>query len=709
MLRRCCTSAVASFFVLLTSPNTHVVLATRFLESAPPLAEVETDFFSDRRSVQSQATRTSLLSLSRSVPTREESIPPATLRAAFTALKTQSQGGEAGASSNFVGSFLFGLDLETVALSVVLFALSSLVAVQLQQGGRKQEKLEEKNSQRDALQAACKATVTEMEAVLGSLSESFARLAERNFEANRRAFVRFLQRVERDPHRFYGRSRTRALTEPPPSPASVSTGRKGSYTAEEELLMHFRRFVQLWLRVFSQCSIDAGRNRKSILSKQELARCTTIARTCELVQQRLGSQKVDLIAQSVQEFQLELPCQVRSKISEGFHSRKADQAGPTQVRSNCTWLACELGCGARSRGLIDESPYPVDCWCGLVRLTMFSPWHVLLLFGMVVAPFLAAFEYSNGKFIASALSCLALVCLVLCLLNVESLDELARLDRELRELEDEGEAMHRSRARINKFYANLQQITNLWRYRTVPQLENLKEIYEQLWDTSDQEKLVFLAGVCDRLEIVDGQMGSVDLWCGESSLPETILSGIADQLTDCTSFIEKHHNHEQATRLIHERLTRVFGFLTVRVIAAHNLVSWDSGMTGIFTSSYVIIQAGGKLFRTSTVDSLDPEWNGEEFFNAVSPICNTVDISVFCDNGSMMRHSLLGCLTIDFRSLSSGKWHAYREALSGHTTQDGGAELDFEIYFATEAQHMDWAFSSIATTDLRLSAFMECY
>jgi len=293
---------------------------------------------------------------------------------------------------------------------------------------------------------------------------------------------------------------------------------------------------------------------------------------------------------------------------------------------------------------------------------------------------------------------------MLCLLSVDSLNELAQLDRELRELEAEGQAMHRSHARINKFYTNLQRITNLWRYRTVPQLENLKELYEQLWDTSDQEKLVFLAGVCDGLEILDGHMGSVDLWCGEFSLSENILSGIADQLADCTSFIEKHRNHEQATTLIHERLTRVFGFLTVRVIAAHNLVSWDSGITGLFTSSYVTIQADGKLFKTATVDSLNPEWDGEEFFKAVSPVCKTVDINIFSDNGSMMRDSLLGSLTIDFRSLSAGHWHVYHEALGD--TKDG-AELEFELYFATEAQQLDWACSSIATTDLRLSSFLE--
>lgn len=331
---------------------------------------------------------------------------------------------------------------------------------------------------------------------------------------------------------------------------------------------------------------------------------------------------------------------------------------------------------------------------------------MLLLSAMVFTPFLAVFEYSSGKLIATAISCLASVCLVLCLFSVESLDELARLDNELRDLEEEGQAMHSSHARITKFYTNLQQITNLWRYRTVPQLENLKELYEQLWDTSDQEKLVFLAGVCDGLEILDGSMGSVELWCGEGSLSEHVLSAMADQLTDCTSFIEKHRNHEQATALIHERLTSVFGFLTVRVTAAQNLVSWDSGMTGLFSSSYVTIQADGKLFKTSTVDSLNPEWNGEEFFKAVSATCETVDIHVFGDNGSMMRDSLLGRLTIDFRSLSAGKWHVFQKPL--RDTQNG-AELEFELYFATDAQQLDWACSSIATTDLRLSSFMECF
>jgi len=540
------------------------------------------------------------------------------------------------------------------------------------------ERLQEKSNQRDALRAVCFKGVEEMDELLHGMSECSAHLAECNFEDHRRAFLRYVQRVGREPGRLCGHQ-----TE--------------IEAQEEEVTKQFRRLVGLWLRIFSQCPMDQRKRRKSLVSTRELTRCTTITEICELVHRRLEGQPVDLIGKSI----------------ESFSSCPYNQFGPQRsIREEqacwcCNWLGCELGCGIRARKPQDmDVGLPIDCLCGLLRITVLSEWHFGLLFSAISSLFLIAVEYNKGKYSFAGLACFAAFCLFLVLADMDSLDAFAQLDREVNQLEQDVHMIEARQEQVNEFYGHLQLITNLWRYRTVPQLDNFKELYEQLWDMPDQHKLNFLTELCQRLEAIDNDMGSMEMWCGDTSLPEEVLCSVAEQLMSCTTYVDRYRSQDNAAPLILERLKAIFGFLVVRVVAASDLLHRETFVLGDAWSPFVTVTLGdGRAIRTASSSGEGERclWN-DEFFMPVNYLAEVLELQVW-NESQLIGNSSLGSARLQFRKLTPGQWYKTKEKL----TTDGqsfSGEVEIELYFATSVEQLDWGDAPEAVMDQRLSQFL---
>jgi len=290
------------------------------------------------------------------------------------------------------------------------------------------------------------------------------------------------------------------------------------------------------------------------------------------------------------------------------------------------------------------------------------------------------------------------------LANIDSIDAIAQLDHEVRQLEQDVHAVEARQQQMNNFYGHLQLITNLWRYRTVPQLDNFKELYEQLWDMTDQNKLAFLTSLCQRLEAIDTDMGSMEMWCGDSSLPEEVLSSVAEQLMSCTSYIDRYRSHENAAPLILDRLKAVFGFLVVRVIAATDLLHRETFVLGDAWNPYVVVTLeDGTSIRTATSSDGDCVWN-DEFFMPVTHLCEVLEMQVW-NESHIVGDSSLGSVRWNFRTFTPGQWYRKKAKL----TMDGrplSGEVEVELFFATSVRQLDWANAPEAIIDQRLSQFL---
>jgi len=566
---------------------------------------------------------------------------------------------------------------EVIILLLSWFAICSFLGMLLMHVEYHPERLEEINDQRDALRAACFKNVELMDAILHGMSECSAHLAECNFEDHRRAFLRYLQRVGKEPDRLCGHQ-------------------SEAETHDEQVTMQFRRLVELWLRVFSQCPVQQRNRRKSLVSSRELTRCTTITDICELVHRRLERQPVDLIGKSIEKFN---SCPYG--LCRPRHTMREAHAG------NCrSWLACELGCGVRKRSPQDvDGALPIDCLCGLLRITVLSKWHFCLLVSAISSPFLIAMEYNGGKYVFVGLACLAAFCLFLVLVNIDRLDSFAQLDDELLQLEQDVHAVESRQEEVNDFYGHLQPITNLWRYRTVPQLDNFKELYEQLWDMTDQNKLAFLTALCQRLEAIDSDMGAMEMWCGDGSLPEEVLSSVAEQLMSCTTYIDRYRSHENAAPLILDRLRAIFGFLVVRVIAATDLLHRETFALGDAWNPYAVVTLeDARKIRTATSSGEEDRWN-DEFVIPVNHLSEVLEVQVW-NESHIIGDSSLGSVRLNFRALTPGQWYKKKEKL----TMDGrslSGQVEIELYFARSVGQLDGAANAEGVIlDQRLSRFL---
>merc|ERR1719356_2260594 len=131
--------------------------------------------------------------------------------------------------------------------------------------------------------------------------------------------------------------------------------------------------------------------------------------------------------------------------------------------------------------------------------------------------------------------------------------------------------IEKRRSDINTAFSKMQKLMVLWRYQTVPRLENFSELDSLVKDMKDASRFELLEGLAARMERIDAGMGSLKLWIGDTALDEQLLKLFAEQMDDCTNSISKHHTGHNLSAHVFRRLDTFCGFLTVRIIACYDL------------------------------------------------------------------------------------------------------------------------------------------
>lgn len=441
------------------------------------------------------------------------------------------------------------------------------------------------------LSASYDSLIKGMDDLLGKASESSATMAERSFESKRRDFQRFLERAE-----------TRY--------AQIA----GTKIDNDMMLQQFRRFVQRWLVVFEECSVDPIGNPKKVVTEEELNRCRTIGDVASLTLERLKATEVRFIscqrdkdAKMLKGFrsqirritvpaqkqlqdaptEIELSSDLRHRLPKGPGGsfEIPDSGGdlengnrrggsweqqPQQKKGGCpcNWLKV----GPSSCGYQSPNPdfgWPKICACVCCQISFLSRAHFLLMIGLLCSIAIVVLEVLDPKHLLIPLVAgtgAFGICLVVLLIRFEQIDVIQRLEREVNELELENNRIVERKEQMVNFWNSMQQLTDLWVHRTVPRLDLLKEVQGHLEDAPPEDILALMAGANTRLEDLENHLPELSLWrhTDANSAPE---------LTEDS----KKAFAERVERLCHEdKLPKILQGIT-KVIEAQILCIDDGG------------------------------------------------------------------------------------------------------------------------------------
>jgi hypothetical protein len=395
--------------------------------------------------------------------------------------------------------------------------------------------------------------INSMDDLLGKAAESSATMAERSFESKRRDFQRFLERAE-----------------------TRYTQIAGTKIDTDMMLQQFRRFVQRWLAVFEECSVDPISAPKRVVTEEELNRCRTVGDVASLTLERLKQTEVRFISsqrdkdikvlQGIRAQQRRIsaqnaltdggaptatpPMEIELQASPSAHwmpsssssIRKSLKKEPvkdmhrpssasfggrqvTQVRQGvlgcpCTW--CQPGAfGFSYQWHSGDLGYPriFNCFC--FRLKLLSRAHAWLMCGFVCSFFIFFLEGRHVIFIGDGLF---IFCLIVVLLRFEQIDIIQRLEREVEELAQDQKRITERKEQMVTFWNSMQQLTDLWVHRTVPRLDLLAEVQGHLQDAPPEDVLALMAGANARLEELENSLPELSLWRHSDNATATELT-----------------------------------------------------------------------------------------------------------------------------------------------------------------------------------------
>lgn len=331
----------------------------------------------------------------------------------------------------------------------------------------------------------------EMHSLLARGAESASGLAERAFESKRRDFKRFLERSKR---------------------FAKENG------CNDDIMREFRRFCANWLLVFKECSIDPVKSPKVVMTTEELMQCQTIDEVADLCQERLRVTEVRFI--SVQRDQDTRVLQKSQKTLKRL-ATNAPKGAPTSLA--LTRMSNILG---QVTGVFSEGAGACQSKCSSPIFV--SPQHmrlaVLFFFGaglLVLKTYMSidiSRHISQDSAAMIALLLLVQLSVTLLLVRFEEIDAVQKLEREVKELKQQRDAVEKQQKTMAEFWGTAQQLTDLWLYRTVPRLELFKEIQCHLEDAEEEEWSGNLAGANQWLESLEAKLGPLADWRNDGTV-----------------------------------------------------------------------------------------------------------------------------------------------------------------------------------------------
>mmetsp|Transcript_44205 Transcript_44205/g.102086 ORF Transcript_44205/g.102086 Transcript_44205/m.102086 type:complete len:793 (-) Transcript_44205:76-2454(-) len=408
----------------------------------------------------------------------------------------------------------------------------------------------------------------DLDATLRNSADSNAGLAERTLASRKKDFTRFMERF-------------RTLSKEQPDKV-------------KDVKLEFTRFVQSWLAILSECSLDPLRQPLMLMHKdaplnvedEELAAHTTVADMASLVAECLKSTEVNIWNTGVEKDKKQL-----HKLEESFRNtatlqeasirrrhtllhehddletslRKLRDSESDGQRSWCSycWHARKVIMSKRGKhrwvhfhrfggtkplqwGVAGSlSRMPMTFKCGCVHIIVLGGKHAgmclavicLLLFTIVEIWFYGNEKQSNVQFsLLVALNILMLLSVCVVLHNIVNIDEVLNLGRQLQELQEQQDAFDAKRRRIVQFYKKAERQSDVWLHRTIPRLDIMKEMHEAIEESNDM--LAMLKEVNSAMDLLDNSLPPLCTWCDPCpDIHVTIIGAKSLRNADSSTFL----------------------------------------------------------------------------------------------------------------------------------------------------------------------------
>eukprot|EP00931_Biecheleriopsis_adriatica_P109848 TRINITY_DN84118_c0_g1_i1.p1 TRINITY_DN84118_c0_g1~~TRINITY_DN84118_c0_g1_i1.p1 ORF type:complete len:459 (-),score=90.91 TRINITY_DN84118_c0_g1_i1:121-1329(-) len=270
---------------------------------------------------------------------------------------------------------------------------------------------------------------------------------------------------------------------------------------DEVLLVEFKQFVNLWLKVYSQSLLEPCVLVQGL--DEELDACLSVQEVCDSVADRVRkTQEVSLTycneelqsnldegQRTLQDARGALPSTPVSPVAEGSIAssdvssfREGQKCGFSWIRFKCA------GCGLQVERTRDRNfvwDWPLTIGLCIISVTVLSSRHAQHLSLLLLdIPFMVL-SVSASKPFLTALFGVNLLCLLSILLCFEQIDEIAKLQRMQAVYKVKRKKLEAKAQRARDRWVKVQQLFDLWNYRTQPFLSIMGKLQRCL-DSNDR-------------------------------------------------------------------------------------------------------------------------------------------------------------------------------------------------------------------------------
>lgn len=401
----------------------------------------------------------------------------------------------------------------------------------------------------------------EVDRMVQDSMDTQAALAERSLESQRRDCLRFFQSIE---------------------------GKLQRQGEQQALLGIFRSFVELWLNVFAECSINPDTKPYQVVTPAEIRAAKSSAEIAQLVGSSLKKREIKFLSDRVEEDRKVVLSWIREVVLSwlsylkacrlaGFGKDPDPERGDTlktdwggEVKDAVTadasrqtkWLIFGFGMG---RGFVrpedaveDGFPLEFSAWC--FRCTFLSAGHLRLIciffFGAFLVPFNLFVVNEPQRFVAVALfSCM--VCVAVLLHQYQTVNQVFRLERQITLLQERQNNLNEVRTKMLDFYKNVQQLADFWLYRTLPRLEFMKQCADELEDIAEGDKLLdTLTELVQLWGMLESALLPVHMWRDEHAVSLSCKKQLAaayNELTNAGSMTDCLKKMPKAVEVLSQR------------------------------------------------------------------------------------------------------------------------------------------------------------
>mmetsp|Transcript_24272 Transcript_24272/g.76305 ORF Transcript_24272/g.76305 Transcript_24272/m.76305 type:complete len:525 (+) Transcript_24272:71-1645(+) len=316
---------------------------------------------------------------------------------------------------------------------------------------------------------------------------------------------------------------------------------------EEEMLEQLRRLVIAWFREFAGTLINPRDSPLLTGAERELSRCTTVQAVCDAAMKRL---EVKVVAPRFQ-MPADTPILPGRRSIEDGGSPAATRGAEQQARRLCgvSWLRLGGWQGCRRDRSPTSNGMPYTWYCGCGKLTILSRQHANLLCAFFADIFLILFQLWSDRWTSLVLVSINEVCVVSMLACFEQINEIAQLEQQIHIFEQRSREVEKRRDKYRNNWEKVQQLHDMWLYRTLPSLTIMGKVHTQLaFQDMDRRRALaggkagadprpdFMRHANECLDCLQQKLGPLEDWRNaKDPLADGWKESVGRQLRDCES------------------------------------------------------------------------------------------------------------------------------------------------------------------------------